>query len=245
MRSNGKKLNILLLVLAAMFFVLCFFGCAVAPDGEDETTDGLEKFENAKLGVVTGSLYGGYSKEQFPNAEIYEYNTFADVLLALKLGKVDGTMLDLPNFNSVKRTEKNLEYTPVPAYSVEIGFGFQKNANGNKLQSEMNGFLSTLKSSGKLDELLDKWYGETEPEGDINLPFASLSGTPLKVSIDTTRKPFVYSYNNEPVGFEMEVLYLFCREMGYSTEEFEDVSFASGIAGLASEKYDMVSADCI
>lgn len=240
MRGNGKRSILLFFVLAAMLFVLCFSGCAAAPDGEDETAGGLERFENAKLGVVTGSLYGGYSREQFPNAEIMEYNTFADVLLALKLGKVDGAMLDMPNFNAVKRTEKHLEYTPVPAYSVEIGFGFQMTTGGTKLQSEMNGFLATLRSSGKLDELLDKWYGETEPEGDINLPFASLTGTPLRVSIDTTRKPFVYNYNNGPVGFEMEVLYLFCKEMGYSTGNFEVVPFATGIGGLATNKYDVV-----
>ncbi len=239
MSGGGKKFGILYIIFALALSLLCLFGCA-AREESGGSSEGLARFENAKLGVVTGSLYGGYSREQFPNAEIYEFNTFADVLLNLKLGKVDGAMLDLPNFNSVKRTDKNLEYTPVPAYSVEIGFGFQMNAEGTKLQSEMNGFLSTLKNSGKLDELLDKWYGETEPEGDINLPFSSLSGTPLKVSIDTTRKPFVYRYNNQPVGFEMEVLYLFCREMGYSTGEFDDVSFASGIAGLAGGKYEIV-----
>ena len=94
------------MILAAALAVLCFFGCAAAPDEKDNAV-GLEKFANARLGVVTGSLYGGYSKQQFPNAQISEFNNFADVLLALKLGKIDGTMLDLPNFNSVKRTEKS------------------------------------------------------------------------------------------------------------------------------------------
>ena len=31
----------------------------------------------------------------------------------------------------------------------------------------------------------------------------------LNVSIDTTRKPFVYMYEGKPVGFEIEVLYMF------------------------------------
>jgi len=201
----------------------------------------LTQFQNANLGVVTGSLYGGYSREQFPNSTISEFNNFADVLMALKQGKIDGTMLDLPNFNAVKRTETKLSYTTVPDYSVEIGFGFSKSDSGYALQAQMNEFLEKLRGEGKIDEMIDKWYGDTEPSESI--PLDELSGNPkkLKVSIDTTRKPFVYMYENAPTGFEIEVLYLFCKEYGYSVD-IDDVSFASGLAGLAGEKYDMVCA---
>ena len=58
-----------------------------------DNSSSLDQFNGATLGVVTGSLYGGYSREQFPNATIKEFNTFADVLVALKGGKVDGIML--------------------------------------------------------------------------------------------------------------------------------------------------------
>ncbi len=201
--------------------------------------DDLEQFNSATLGVVTGSLYGGYSREQFPNASIKEFNTFADVLVALKGGKVDGIMLDKPNFNSVARTDKSLTSITVPAYSVEIGFGFQKNDGGNALQAQMNGFLKELKANGKIDELIDKWYGETEPEETIRLDELVGGAKTLNVAIDTTRKPFVYMYEGKPVGFEIEVLYMFCREYGYNVN-ISDISFASGLAGLASEKYDLV-----
>ena len=199
----------------------------------------LAQFNSATLGVVTGSLYGGFSREQFPNAAIKEFNTFADVLVALKQGKVDGIMLDKPNFNSVARTDNSLASITVPAYSVEIGFGFQKNEAGNALQAQMNAFLTKLKSEGKTDELIDKWYGETEPEETIPLDELASNAKTLNVAIDTTRKPFVYMYEGKPVGFEIEVLYMFCREYGYNVN-ISDLSFASGLAGLASEKYDLV-----
>ena len=203
--------------------------------GEDD----LAQFNNATLGVVTGSLYGGYSKEQFPNAGIREFNTFADVLVALTQGKVDGIMLDKPNFNSVARTNKSLSCITVPAYSVDIGFGFQKTDSGYALQAQMNEFLAKLTAEGKIGELIDKWYGETEPE--VTIPLEELaSGTEtLNVAIDTTRKPFVYMYEGSPAGFEIEVLYLFCKEYGYNVN-ISDLSFASGLAGLASERYDLV-----
>lgn len=200
---------------------------------------GLNAFMSAELGVVTGSLYGGYCRELFPNARVSEFNNFADVLMALKQGKVKGAMLDRPNFNAIRRTEKKLSAVDVPQYSVDIGFGFQKSGSGYALQAQMNEFLDKLRADGRLETMLGKWYGETEP--DESVPLEKLAGNAgrLKVSIDTTRKPFVYMYNGKPVGFEIEVLYLFCEEYGYGVD-IEDVSFASGLAGLAGEKYDMV-----
>lgn len=206
----------------------------VAGDG-----DGLNAFRRAELGAVTGSLYGGYCRELFPNAHISEFNNFSDVLMALRQGKVDGTMLDRPNFNAVKRTDSKLSAVNVPQYSVEIGFGFQKTEEGYALQAQMNSFLDKLRADGRLDSMLDKWYGETEPS--VSVPLEELKENPktLRVSIDTTRKPFVYMYEGKPVGFEIESMYLFCKEYGYNVE-IEDVSFASGLAGLAGEKYDLV-----
>jgi len=201
--------------------------------------DGLNAFLTADLGAVTGSLYGGYCRELFPNAHISEFNNFADVLTALRQGKVAGAMLDRPNFNAVKRTESKLSAVDVPQYSVDIGFGFQKTENGNALQAQMNAFLDKLRADGRLDDMLDKWYGETEPNESVPLGELADNAEKLKVCIDTTRKPFVYMYNNKPVGFEIEVLYLFCEEYGYGVD-VEDVSFASGLAGLAGGKYDLV-----
>ncbi|MBR5187062.1 MAG: transporter substrate-binding domain-containing protein, partial [Clostridia bacterium] len=205
----------------------------------EEGSDALAQFNTASLGVVTGSLYGGYSREQFPNAKIKEFNNFSDVLVALKQGKVDGIMLDKPNFNSVARTDKNLSCITVPAYSVEIGFGFQKNDGGDALQAQMNEFLAKLDADGTTGKLIDKWYGETEPEETVPLENLATNEKTLNVSIDTTRKPFVYMYEGKPVGFEIEVLYMFCREYGFNVS-ISDISFASGLVGLSAEKYDLV-----
>ena len=200
-----KVKKILCAVLALLVFIVCFAGCSEGEEAGSGAAEDLSRFEHADLGVVTGSLFGGFSREQFPNAAIEEYNNFADVLMALKQGKVDGTMLDRPNFNSVRRTESNLSCLTVPAYSVEIGFGFQKNDEGNELRTQMNSLLKELGESGKLDELLGKWYGEEEPNVSVPLGELADNTTPLNVSIDTTRKPFVYRYNIEPVGFEIEI----------------------------------------
>ncbi len=222
------------LVLATI--LICFSACS----NESKTFGTLSSYENSTLGVVSGSLYDGYSRELFPNAEIKYHKNFADVLQALKQGKVDGCMLDEPNYNAVKRTEPNLDCMDVPQYDVEIGYGFQKNADGDVLQGQMNELLDELKASGEIDVLIEKWYGTVEPSENIPIPDFSDNPSKISVAVDSTRKPFVYLLNGEYVGFEIEVLYMFCERYGYNPS-FEDVPFASGIAGLSGEKYDLVA----
>ncbi len=227
-----------ILSLTAIFavLILSFSGCG----SEKKVYSELSDFEESTLGVVTGSLYDGYSRAMFPKAEIKYHKNFADVLQGLKQGKVNGCMLDEPNYNAVKRTETELSCIDVPQHDVEIGYAFQKNDGGYTLQGQMNELLNSLKASGEIDALIEKWYGPTEPTENIPVPDFSDNPTKLKVAVDATRKPFVYLLNGEYVGFEVEVLYMFCEKHGYNPV-FEDVPFASGIAGLSGEKYDMVA----
>lgn len=85
-----KSKGIVCLLFAALIALVCLAGCAGGETGGGDgtsvsaTTEGdLSRFENARLGVVTGSLYGGYSRELFPDATVSEFNNFADVLGAL------------------------------------------------------------------------------------------------------------------------------------------------------------------
>ncbi len=219
---------------ALSVFLLFFSACSKSPAESEK-----KSYNDSRLGVVTGSLYDGYSRTLFPDAKIDYYNTFADLFQCVKQEKIDAFMLDEAAFNAVQRTDGRLKSENVPEYSVELGFGFQKNKGGDKLQQQMNTLLDELRSNGSMDEMIEKWYGATEPEQTLFPPDLYDNPTPLNVAIDTTRKPFVYLLNNQPAGMEMEILYLFCERYGYRPL-YSDVPFASGLAGLAGEKYDLV-----
>lgn len=200
----------------------------------------LDEFRNAKLGVIVGSIYDGYSRELFPEAKIDAYQSFPDLFQCIKQGKVDGFLLDMPNFNAAKRTDKNLTYITVPGYNVEIGYAFGKNENGDSLKAQMDTFLNELRADGSLDKLWDKWCGEVEPSENIKVPDLSGNTKELRVAFDSSRKPFVYKLNNEYAGFEVEVLYMFCQKYGYNPK-IEDAQWTAGVAGLQQNKYDVVS----
>lgn len=210
----------------------------VQGDGTIKRT--LADFENATLGVIDGSLYDGFSRKLFPNAQIDSYPSFNDLFQCVKQKKIDGFLLDIPNLSAVQRTDKNLSYIPVPGYSVEIGIAFGKNETGEKLQKEMNAFLNKINSDGTYDALWTKWCGETEPMDPPAEPAWAADAEELNVVLDLSRKPFVYLLNNRYAGFEVELMYLFCEANGYKPN-FESAQWTSGVAGLKEGKYDVVS----
>jgi len=200
----------------------------------------LDDFKNATLGVIVGSIYDGYSKELFPDANIDAYQSFPDLFQCVKQGKVDGFLLDMPNYNAAKRTDKGLSYIKVPDYNVEIGYAFGKNEKGSELQTQMNAYLDELRAEGTLDKIWDKWCGTVEPTENIKIQDLSANEKELKIALDSSRKPFVYMLNNEHAGFEVEILYMFCEKYGYKPK-FEDAQWTAGVAGLTEGKYDVVS----
>lgn len=200
----------------------------------------LDAFQNATLGVIDGSLYDGYSRTLFPQAEIDSYPSFTDLFQCVKQGKIDGFLIDIPNYNAVSRSETNLSYINVPGYSVDVGFAFGKDGNGELLQAQMNDLLTQLREDGTFDALWEKWCGDEEPLQPVAVPDLSDNTKELNIALDLSRKPFVYLLNNAYAGFEVEVLYLFCEAYGYAPS-FSSVQWTSGVAGLKEGKYDMLS----
>ena len=79
--------KILSIFLLTVMILAALTGCSVVKgDSENKAYDTLSDLENATLGIITGTNYDNLAKEKFPNAE---FSTSADVLLALKQGKVD------------------------------------------------------------------------------------------------------------------------------------------------------------
>lgn len=224
--------------LLLVILLLLSLGSAQA-QGRNDAQD-LSRFNSGTLGVIDGSLYDGFSRTLFPGAKIDSYASFADLFQCVKQGKIDGFLLDIPNFSAVARTDPNLSYVTIPDYSVEIGIAFGKNATGQKLQAEMNEFLAALRADGRYDQLWAKWCAETEPDQPPVLPEFSADGQKLSIAVDLSRKPFVYMLNNQYAGFEIELLYLFCQAYGYQPE-MESAAWTAGVAGLKTEKYDVVS----
>lgn len=232
----------ILFMILTIVMLLGMTGCGTAYAAEDPSGDEkqLQDFSNAVIGVIDGSLYDGFSRELFPNARIDSYPSFNDLFQCVSQGKIDGFLLDIPNYNAVKRTDENLSYLNVPGYSVEIGIAFGKNEVGETLQAQMNEYLAAIRADGTYDEMWEYWCADTEPAEPPAVPEFSADAKELRVVLDLSRKPFVYLLDNEYAGFEVDLMYRFCAEYGYRPL-FESAQWTSGVAGLKEGKYDVVS----
>lgn len=238
---NKKKITSFILAIA--FVVLHILGITYpvhAAEADNEGGEDLSYLNKGIVGVIDGSIYAGYSKELFPDAQIDSYPSFLDLFQCVQQGKVDAFMIDLPNFNAAKRTEKGIDYITVPDLTVDIGYAFGKDDKGNELKKQMDALLEEMRTDGTLEEVMERWCGVEEPTEPPVAPEFSDDAKELRIVLDLSRKPFVYLLNEEYAGFEIEVIYRFCEKYGYKPV-FESGQWTAGVAGLKEGKYDVLS----
>ena len=99
-----------------------------------------------------------------------------------------------------------LSYYHLDLREDDIGFGFQKNANGEALLNEFNEFLSTLNLNG----IYQKWYvldtSKLSIDKDLNT-----NGRLINVALNLGLKPICFIEGNEAKGFETEIIYRFAK----------------------------------
>ena len=197
-----------------------------------------EDFEQATIGIVTGSSHDGTAKKLFPNAERVYFNSMADMILAVEQGKIDGYLEDFPFVIPLIWEGRYLEVIEDSMGQVKNGFVFPQAEESRQLREQINSFLAQAKADGTIEQLLQKWLGTVEsPE----MPdYESLSGENgiIRLAISVDNKPMLYQRGDGYTGFEMELLTLFASQNGYAFD-IEVVPFESIIAGISAGKYDM------
>lgn len=123
------------------------------------------------------------------------------------------------------------------------GLGFQKTEEGEALAKEFNEFLKTIDLaalkkkweapdwSTETMELLDN--SDLKIDKDLN-PNDKL----LTVGFNLGLKPLAFYSGNEPVGFEVEVVYLFAKAKHYNIKLIE-ISLEERMSLLKKEKVDI------
>lgn len=79
-----KMRKILAVLLMVLLVVVPLIGCN---DENMKSFQSMEDFEQAKIGILTGSSHDKTAKELFPNAERVYFNNMSDMILAVEQGK--------------------------------------------------------------------------------------------------------------------------------------------------------------
>ena len=233
--------RVLCLLLAVFLIACCFAGCGKQPAGQtgahpaEMTT--LSDLSNKKIGIVTGTMTALLVPKLVPDAHYIEFNSTADVIIALESGKIDAFPTDesiylamLWEGNSVDRVAEALACSD---YGILFGKG--KNL---PLQQQVNAYIAKIREDGRFNALQEKWFGDSEPEEFVSYDNLTGENGTLKVGICSATKPFTYVKNGKYAGYDIEIIVDFCKEYGYALE-FEDTLFASILAGVSSGNYDI------
>ena len=212
---------------------------AVKGDGKQTSGKTLSDFDNAKIGVLTGSVYDDYAKNLFPDAERKYFNLISDMILAVESGKIDGFLAENTYVSAALWEGAKIDTVDESIDRTEAGFIFQKDsAKSATVREQLNTFLASAKANGLLEQLNTKWIGNTEPTEFFDRDSLSGENGTLKVAVSSDIKPLCYMKNGAVAGYEVEVLSHFAREYGYNLE-FHSMAFDAILPGVVSGKYDI------
>jgi len=209
---------------------------AVDSNASPQKLTSLDDLKHKRIGVLLGSAHESYAVKHYPDAQILQYKTPADVLLAVMTNKVDAALYDEEPLREIFRQDDSLALLGNPLFTFDIGVGFNKNNNG--LKERFNTFLAEIKGNGVYKDMVDRWM----IKGTTTMPTISPAKTNavLVVGVSDAGLPFTAVKDNQLVGFDIELAKRFAASMGKEIK-FSNMDFGSLIAAVSSNKADMIA----
>lgn len=227
-----KKL--LSLLISLTLILVCLSGCTKEPKHLSSFAD----LETAKIGIITGTNYDNVAKEKFPNAERMYFSTSADVLLALKQGKVDAYFADKVVVASMQWENQKVDYIDEPVEMISNALILAKEGYDPYLLAQLNEFIGKSKNNGTLERLEEKWVEDTEPSEHPDYTKLTGENGTLKIAVSDSLKPVSYRKGSMYTGYEVDFLTLFAEEYGYKLE-IRGMAFDALIPSVASGMCDI------
>ena len=171
----------------------------------------ISDFNGDSLGSLNDNYYQNLTKSKFPNSNITSFDSFYEIYNSLLLEDIHGCILDKPIVDYfTNRYQSRITSYPEVFDQNNYGFGFQKNAEGEKLVKEFNEFLNKT----DIDALYYKWTHNKPKDIDIDTNL-NTNGKILNVAINMDFIPLGFYQLNDPKGYEYELIYLFAKEYNY------------------------------
>ncbi|MBP5159537.1 MAG: transporter substrate-binding domain-containing protein [Lachnospiraceae bacterium] len=259
MKKKKSTRYIYLLALALMLAALLLAGCAggSGADGgsgakggsgatvENGTSLRLQDLAKAKIGGLTGTIFGDIVHEELPDTEILFFNSNADGIAALKSGKVDAIALDGPVALNMAATDEDLTTIPEEIGVTDFAYALAKTSEGEALCENLSAYMRELKSTGVMDELLNKWINGADPLKVEMTDYESLPATngTIRLAGEAMYAPFFLLADGKYMGYEVEIVAMYCRDRGYALE-IMNMNFDAILPAVQSGRCDL-GASCI
>ncbi len=198
---------------------------------------------DARIAVQAGDVYGDVAKRVFDADDAPEYPTIPDMLEAVRTNRADAALVshDYVRQLTDSGAYPDFEYLWLPKeeYVHNAGFVFHT----EELRDQYNEWFATIKNDGTWDEVVNRWIGVSLPEQE-DIPTFEFTGENgvLRVCDTGSYPPMVYyDANNQPVGYDVEMVSRFAIHMGM-VPEFTMMAYEAIGPYVTSGKADMSSA---
>lgn len=196
----------------------------------------VDDLEDKRIGVLLGSAHESYAIKHYPDAQILQYKSPADVLLAVKTNKVDAALYDTEPLRDILRKDDSLALLGDSLFSFDVGVGFNK--KNVQLKDRFNTFLIQIKANGIYEDMVNRWM----IKGDVTMPEISVPSADgvLSVGVSDAGLPFTIVKDNQLIGFDIELAKRFAAAEEKKIK-FLNMDFGSLIAAVSSGKTDMIA----
>lgn len=140
-----------------------YYGSQIVTHTDNTELNSLDDMQGKTISGVLGSNHIKNLEAKFPNNEVTvkTYETRDGAMYDLVYKRVDGYVNSKPILLAeIKRGNLPFKLVGEPLVIEEVGFGFAKTAEGEKLRDEFDQAITKLKQSGKLKALAEKYYGD-------------------------------------------------------------------------------------
>ena len=196
-----------------------------------EILNSLEMFKSKKLGTMKGTYYNKPNFQSVKEYDIYEH-LFGD----LRTFKIDGVIQPDRYAEDIKFFSDDLSLFPEPIQINKIGFGIQ--SSNILLKNQINKFIKNHPEFH--EERISAWSRLNFDEKHIDTELTGENGI-LNVVVRFANYPYTYKEDNEIMGSEIEILYLFAKEYGYNLKLKEVDTYEEQVEILKSKSADMAA----
>jgi len=180
------------------------------------TVSGLDALNGKRIGVQTGTTFDKIVLETLPDAKVSYFNSYPDMAAALEANKIDAFPGDEPVIRLMAAENDRLTVLEERMDDFDFGIALPKTEAGEKLLAEINAWLASVKQSGELAQITQKWTDG--PESEKTVPdYASFPATNgvLTLATEGAYAPMNYYLGKDVVGMEIDMIARFCEANGY------------------------------
>lgn len=199
----------------------------------------LKELAGKRIGTVLGTTYDADVRQIVPEANDFVYfNEISEMIVALKMGRIDACCLDLPVAQIAMERNDGLAIMPEDA-------GLDANAVAlprySSLTNRVSNAVATFVSNGTMDDLEHEWTELPESARTVEDDPKGTKGT-IVCAVDDATEPMSYQdADGELVGLEIELAKRIAQKLDMRLE-LVPMSFDTITSALDTNSIDMAIA---